>query len=443
MTAAVRAAARCLALDAMAAAVFLALKADRIPSVLIKGPATGHRLYPDQPGRRQYSDVDLLVAPATFTAAQEVLSRLGYLSLAAGVRDGEGLWHERPWQAPGPIPLVVDLHRGFARVGEPEAFWAALASSAESLSLAGTTVAVPDEACSALLIGLHTGSTDKPHDDLVRALAVVDDDVWKRAAAIAATCDAASAFAAGLRRVPAGAALAAALGLPDRVAPVDWMRATRASSTGYALARLAAEPGAGARWRWLQRNVVPSPAYLRLTWPLARRGRVGLALTYLLRLVRHGWYLRRGLGDLSAAAAQAPVPSGRRPACCAGARAVVWSARAGRLARRQLGRGPLHDIDLPAAPVGAGFAAVGTGLRLSRASCLERSLVMQRWYAGREVRRELVVGVTAPVEGFRAHAWLAGDADGDRPDLVEILRRPPPEAWIADPAGPYDRGRRP
>ena len=62
-------------------------------------------------------------------------------------------------------------------------------------------------------------------------------------------------------------------------------------------------------------------------------------------------------------------------------------------------------------------------LRLRRETCLTRSVVLQVWDAAQGLPRDLVIGVTAPGDGFRAHAWLDGEpAYG----FSELSRRPPP-----------------
>ena len=58
--------ARCLALDAVTSDLVDAFDAAGIDTVLLKGPATVRWLYADNPGRRLYSDIDLLVSPASF-----------------------------------------------------------------------------------------------------------------------------------------------------------------------------------------------------------------------------------------------------------------------------------------------------------------------------------------------------------------------------------------
>jgi hypothetical protein len=107
-------------------------------------------------------------------------------------------------------------------------------------------------------------------------------------------------------------------------------------------------------------------------------------------------------------------------------RAAWWTLRAAQSVKRQLRAGrDYREVEVPAPPslpehAGRGVAAV---LRHSRTSCLVEATVRQRWEAARGRRRDLIIGVTAPSEDFRAHAWLEGDAIADR-DFVELARRP-------------------
>ena len=84
--------------------------------------------------------------------------------------------------------------------------------------------------------------------------------------------------------------------------------------------------------------------------------------------------------------------------------------------------GAAEVSDPPALPSDA-IRGVSAALRRTRASCLERSLVLQRWYAAHGQRRDLIIGVTAPGEEFRAHAWLEGDHPCHDGEYTELLRR--------------------
>lgn len=97
------------------------------------------------------------------------------------------------------------------------------------------------------------------------------------------------------------------------------------------------------------------------------------------------------------------------------ARSGAWTVYALARVRRRLRR---DGIAARAAAV-PGWASVGsvrgvTGVLGSlRATCLERSLVLQAWHAARGVDRDVIIGVTAPAGGFAAHAWLEGEPEGD------------------------------
>src|SRR4051812_7206801 len=94
-------------------------------------------------------------------------------------------------------------------------------------------------------------------------------------------------------------------------------------------------------------------------------------------------------------------------------RAGLWAERSLRRARRRLRRRPVDEVRLeppPALPPEAlrGVAAI---LRRRAPSCLERSLVLQRWHAVHGEPRDVVIGVTRPGD-FHAHAWLDGEPAG-------------------------------
>lgn len=63
-------------------------------------------------------------------------------------------------------------------------------------------------------------------------------------------------------------------------------------------------------------------------------------------------------------------------------------------------------------------------LRFDRASCLERSLVIQRWWASKGVALDVVVGVRHPrlTDGALAHAWV-DRYDVDCSDRYPEIRR--------------------
>ncbi|MEV4495930.1 nucleotidyltransferase family protein [Micromonospora arborensis] len=293
---------RCLALDALAASTSDVLAGHSVDSVLLKGAGLAHRLGVD----RLYADVDLLVAPATVTAAQAALQAAGYRPrLPRDLHVVAATWHEQPWHAPGPLPLTMELHRGFAGVGDYDELWRSLRLGADHLDLAGGRVLVPDEAGTALIAALHAASPagfGKPARDLARALAVFSPDTWEAAGRLAARCDAVPAFTVGLGLLPAGVAVANRLGLSSTRGPSSaWLAARLATPTAVGLAHLADVSGPGHRLRVLSRLVLPLPVHLRQFDARAHHGRLGLLWAYVRRIGRHVRLLPRVLRELRTA----------------------------------------------------------------------------------------------------------------------------------------------
>jgi hypothetical protein len=108
-------------------------------------------------------------------------------------------------------------------------------------------------------------------------------------------------------------------------------------------------------------------------------------------------------------------------------RAAWWTLRALKRARGELRAGRLRGIALappPPLPTDAdrGVHAI---LRRRPNTCLERSLVLQRWLAAHGQPRDVVIGVNAPSRGFRAHAWIEGEANPGSAELQELVRLGP------------------
>ena len=107
-------------------------------------------------------------------------------------------------------------------------------------------------------------------------------------------------------------------------------------------------------------------------------------------------------------------------------RAALWSRRAARAAKSQVGQGDdLLDVTLPSPPPLEPKAIRGVRLafRLSRDSCLIESLVLQEWHRAHGTNRDLIVGVGGSAEDFKAHAWLDGEEPSAEAEFVELLRR--------------------
>ena len=275
---------RRLRLEAATANAFDAFDAAGVQGFLLKGAALSAWLYPEGP-KRTFSDSDILVRPADWAAAQDVLRSISFAPhLDEGAMPAWWEDHAIGWFR-GSDGALIDLHRSLPGVGvDPEALWNRLSAEADQVAVGGRlvpTLTVPDRA---MHLALHTAQHGgfRLHE-VQRAVEVTDDDTWRAAAAIAQELDATPAFATGLRMVPEGAALAQRLGLPE-TAPVDvQLRAAHAPPVALGFDQLSRAPGVRARLSILGHKVFPPPTFMRTWSTLARRSRLGLALAYLWR----------------------------------------------------------------------------------------------------------------------------------------------------------------
>ena len=258
------------ALDAIAVVVFDALDEDGVPNLLVKGPAISHWLY-DSPGERPYFDVDLLVREPDLARAEATLRRRGFRF----VHDD---WHGRVWLR-GPVNL--DLHRRLPGItADPEVVFDRLYADAEPLQLARGWVRVPSEEARALHLGLHAAQhgpeLPSPIEDLRRGLERLPQSVWSGAAGLALDFSVQQELAAGLDLLPAGRELNSVLGLEPR---------PRVENPGITagVRRFAATPGFTEKAALLVREVFPTRDYLRAHMPIAKRGRLGVALARVWR----------------------------------------------------------------------------------------------------------------------------------------------------------------
>ena len=197
--------AHCLALDALAARAVAALEVAGIEAMVLKGPATVHWIYADIPGRRNYSDVDLLVEPKNWQPAVATLRALG-IDRCPGRDPGQRgrLLYERPLRAEE--GLRIDLHRGFFGVGDPEAFWRELASQNGADPVRRRAARDPRPGVARRLIyALHAAqnggaraTVPKPQHDLERSLELFDEDGLGAALDLARRVGAEAGFVTGL-----------------------------------------------------------------------------------------------------------------------------------------------------------------------------------------------------------------------------------------------------
>lgn len=300
-----------VALDAALAEVSSALSERGLRSVLLKGPALATWLY-DDPSERTYTDVDLLVDPSTFARAEAVLAELGFRQRGYQVSD----WHV-VWFRAGTLPIEIELHRALSWTRCPdERVWRVLGAGTDRLEVAGATVEIPRVAARLLVVALHAahhgGGWHRTLADLERALGRASTAEWEAAAELARELEAIEPFAAGLRLVPGGAALAESLGLAAGVRRevALWLVGPELTTIGFE--QFLAAPRLRDRLRLVARQLVPTPALLRAWQPLARRGALGLAAAYAWRPL---WVLWKSPGGYRAwRRARAALREGAPPA---------------------------------------------------------------------------------------------------------------------------------
>jgi hypothetical protein len=293
-------AARGLSLDRSLAEVVDAFAEIGVRPLLIKGPAFARWLYED-PRERRYRDIDLLVAPERFDAAQRCLVKLRFEQPLARSHDHETADHHELWVRHGRLPAVVELHRTLYLVSAPPALvWRRLSEGSHPIEVAGTQVDTPGLPVCALILGLHAAqhgvAVRKPIRDLESALGRVAFEDWSAAAALAQELGAAGAFAMGLQLACGGGELTDRLGLSTQCASRSVRLLARTPPhTAMGIEQLFTTQGMGARLRLFALKLVPSRAFMRGYYPLARRGRLGLLSAYVLRPLRLAVELPRGV----------------------------------------------------------------------------------------------------------------------------------------------------
>lgn len=104
----------------------------------------------------------------------------------------------------------------------------------------------------------------------------------------------------------------------------------------------------------------------------------------------------------------------------------IWGVRAIRTARSQLRPGGLSvSLPRPSTASTTGIRGVRLASRVLRATCLERAMVMQRWYQAMGSEVAVVIGVASTEGATVAHAWLEGEERTESWPYVEMTRVPP------------------
>jgi hypothetical protein len=283
-------AAKRIGVDVTTADVLRAFEEAGCRSILIKGPAIERELYGDG-AYRHYNDSDLLVAQADLDRAAQALSAAGF-ELVLDHRGHAGIAepHAQEWSRAGSTQRTVDLHWRIPGIGASDDLaWQVLAERTQPIVVAGARGETLDRAGMALLVALHAAHhgtmRNTPLDDLERALDQIDVATWAEARALASSLDALEGFTAGLKLTPDGESLARALELPDVTSPRVRLSAGHQAPGSYGVLDMLEAPTVSARLRVLRDAMLPAPTYMRATSALARRGRAGLVLAYLARVL--------------------------------------------------------------------------------------------------------------------------------------------------------------
>jgi hypothetical protein len=284
---------RVLALDRATGQAVDALQSAGIRSLLLKGPALSRWLYEDE-SQRPYVDIDLLVDPATLDRAEQVLNHAGFRRMGL-----DTLPTDRPKYAVtlrrSDNGLAVDLHHALLGAeGDEPTQWVELSRDTTTIEVGGFPVEVLGQPGRALVLALHAAKDGarSPHVliDVQRAVELVPEEVWRQSAELAERIRATDGFATGLRRVAAGAALAERLGLSTRVRAEFVLTDKRPPPLAMGALWFLKERGIHRRASVAFHKLFPSRDFLRAWRPIARRGRLGLLVTYAWRPV---WVLWR------------------------------------------------------------------------------------------------------------------------------------------------------
>jgi hypothetical protein len=140
----------------------------------------------------------------------------------------------------------------------------------------------------------HGPAFEKHLDELLLAIERWPDEVWESAALLAEELDATETFAAGLRLVPEGEALAARIGLPSTT-ELDWtIRHLHDRPRGtFHLQAFADAAETRERLTILRRSLLPGRVWIMRQHPWARGGGLRVIAAYGVHLARApGWAAR-------------------------------------------------------------------------------------------------------------------------------------------------------
>jgi hypothetical protein len=107
-------------------------------------------------------------------------------------------------------------------------------------------------------------------------------------------------------------------------------------------------------------------------------------------------------------------------------RAASWALFALRRLRGEISEQGLEaQVPPPPELASEGVRGVEAALRRRRATCLERSLILQRWLIAHGAPHEVLIGVSGGADRVEAHAWIDGyDPEADEQDFRVLTHVP-------------------
>jgi hypothetical protein len=292
-------AARDLLLEGTTAEVVSGFAAAGVGHVVLKGPVLRDRLFPGGDDHVS-ADVDVLVAPEEWAAAEIELARLGFEPLLLDIIPGDRPNHARPYVRSTGGPSV-DLHRTLLGAeAAPSVVWSVLDRETEPAILVGKPIRVLNPAGQLLHVALHAaqnGAGDaRTLRYLTRCIEISDEQQTADALRIAKAIEATDAFALGLSLVPPGQTLNRRFGIMPSASVLTALKAASAPNTAHAVEWFATRRTYRDRTRFVVHKIFPPAAYMESSYPSAH-SRGGLLLAYPTRWL---WLARQLAPSLKA-----------------------------------------------------------------------------------------------------------------------------------------------
>jgi hypothetical protein len=288
--------------DQVTAEVTTQFETHGVASILLKGPGFAALLFAPADGRF-YRDTDLLIHVRDQARAEQLLIDSGFMRIDRNEpRLGPAPKYARTFRR-ARDGAIVDLHwRVSGAAVASGQVWSTLSEHLMTLDVGGRPVSVLDAAASAVLVALHSAhhGTGRPKTltDVEHAVARLDRSTWEQARSLADELGATDPFAAGLRLTCPGDELADSLGLARPASVAMWLKTNPRTYGAWALDQVSQNETAKGRLVALSAIALPPTSVMRTFFPLARRGRLGLMLAYLLRPARLAVHAGPALRDL-------------------------------------------------------------------------------------------------------------------------------------------------